>query len=203
MKTATEKKKEDKSILILDAAEKILEEEGLNGLSISKVARRAKIAKGTVYLYFSSKEEIIGGLTVKARHALLDFFKEYCEAKKDPIEKIKGVFWADYYFFKEKHTYHQLVAFYEQNTGLEESGKLASASMAIAEYVRDIIEAARLKNRIRGDIDSALQGFIFWGMAVGILQLLETKGQQIPKYFGKTEEEFYAEFVERAIAGIV
>lgn len=194
-----EKEKEAKYIAILDAAEAVIKKDGLHGMSINKVARKAKIAKGTVYIYFESKEEIIGGLTIRARRALMEYFKHYCGKVEDPIEKIKNIFWADYYFFKEKHTYHELVAFYEQNTGLKETRELAMASFAIASFVKNIIEDAKEKKLIRQDIESGLQGFIFWGMAVGTLQIINTKQEQLSKYFGKTEKEFYQYFVDNAI----
>jgi len=92
-----EKAKEAKYIAILDAAENIIAQNGLDALSINKVAAKANIAKGTVYLYFENKEEIIGALTIRARTILLEYFKTYCERESDPIMKIKAIFWADYY----------------------------------------------------------------------------------------------------------
>jgi len=194
--------KEVKYIAILDAAEKVIKKDGLSGMSISKVARAAKIAKGTVYIYFDSKEEIIGGLTIRARSSLLEYFKKYCGMEKDPIERIKNIFWADYHFYKEQKTYHELVAFYEQNTGLKETKDLARSSFEISNYVKEIIEDAKSKKLIRKDIDSGLQGFIFWGMTVGILQIIDTKNKQLKKYFGKTPKEFFAHFVDNTVASI-
>ncbi|MBW3619146.1 MAG: TetR/AcrR family transcriptional regulator [Actinobacteria bacterium] len=50
---------------LLDAAEGVVEDEGVAGLTIDRVAARAGVAKGTVYLYFASKEQLVGAL--KAR----------------------------------------------------------------------------------------------------------------------------------------
>ncbi len=194
--------KEAKYIAILNAAEKVIKKDGLSGMSINKVARAAKIAKGTVYIYFDSKEEIIAGLTIRARRTLLEYFKKYCDREKDPIDKIKNIFWADYHFYKEQKTYHELVAFYEQKTGLQETKDLAMSSFEISTYVKEIIEDAKSKKLIRKDIDSGLQGFIFWGMTVGILQIIDTKKGQLKKYFGKSTKEFFAYFVENSVASI-
>ena len=201
-KKRKEREKEAKYIAILDAAEAVIQEESLDAMSINKVARKAKIAKGTVYIYFESKEEIIGGLTVRARQTLLEYFKKRCEKETDPVEKIKCIFWADYYFFKEQHTYHELITFYEQNTGLQDSPELTKAAMAIGTFVKDVIENAKAKKLIRQDIDSGLHGFMFWGMAVGILQIVETKKHQLSKNFKKTEKEFYKYFVENTVESL-
>lgn len=194
--------KEEKYIQILDAAETIIDAKDLDALTISKVAKHAKIAKGTVYLYFGSKEEIIAGLTIRARHLLLIYFQKYCDRVDDPIEKLKNIFWADYYFYKEQPTYHELVSFYEQNTGLQETGELSTASYAISMYVQGVIEYAKEKNAIRKDVDSGLHGFVFWGMAVGVLQIIETKKDQLQKSLGKSELDFLEYFIETSINSI-
>ncbi len=204
-KETSEKKireKEEKKKVILDAAEWVMRKEGLHSLSINKVARKAKIAKGTVYLYFDSKEDIIGGLTVKARKKLLEYFHKYCDKESDPLDKIRAIFWADYDFFKERNLYHQLVSFYEQHTGLAEEGELAQTSYDISTYITQLVEDAKHKGAIRTDIDSATTTFMFWGMVVGMLQLIETKQQQITLYLQKNEKQLYHQFVEHTIDGL-
>jgi TetR/AcrR family transcriptional regulator, transcriptional repressor for nem operon len=51
---------------LLDAAESVLLERGLAATTIADVAEAAGVAKGTVYLYFDSKDAILAGL--RARH---------------------------------------------------------------------------------------------------------------------------------------
>src|SRR5215217_7324368 len=43
---------------ILDAALAVFDEEGLDRARLDDIARRAGIAKGTIYLYFPNKEEL-------------------------------------------------------------------------------------------------------------------------------------------------
>ena len=52
---------------ILDAAASLLLDNGLAGTSVDAVAQRAGIAKGTVYLYFASWQDLLGEL--RARYA--------------------------------------------------------------------------------------------------------------------------------------
>lgn len=47
---------------LLDAARQIVLEKGLAGLTVDEVAVRAEVAKGTFYLYFRSKEQVLGAL---------------------------------------------------------------------------------------------------------------------------------------------
>lgn len=50
------KEKESRYQAILAAAEKIIGVQGLHGLSRDLVAREAELTKGTLYLYFDSKD---------------------------------------------------------------------------------------------------------------------------------------------------
>ena len=52
---------------ILDVAEQLMREKGLYALHMDEVAQRSGLAKGTLYLYFKSKEEILAALTLKAQ----------------------------------------------------------------------------------------------------------------------------------------
>jgi AcrR family transcriptional regulator len=47
---------------LLDAAEAIILDRGLPALTVDEVTTSAGVAKGTFYLYFRSKEEVIAGL---------------------------------------------------------------------------------------------------------------------------------------------
>jgi AcrR family transcriptional regulator len=55
---------------ILDAAAALLLDNGLAGTSVDAVARRAGIAKGTVYLYFPSWQDLLGALRARYAHGL-------------------------------------------------------------------------------------------------------------------------------------
>ncbi|MEU8685797.1 TetR/AcrR family transcriptional regulator [Streptomyces sp. NPDC048611] len=47
---------------ILDAVAALLLEDGYESLTVARVAARAGVAKGTVYLYFASKQELLAAL---------------------------------------------------------------------------------------------------------------------------------------------
>ena len=55
----------DKRTVLLDAAEAVLVEQGLVGATIDQITSRAGVAKGTFYLYFRSKDEVVGALQMR------------------------------------------------------------------------------------------------------------------------------------------
>lgn len=57
------KPKDDKKIdLIYKATLQLVQEYGLSGITMNMIAKQAKLATGTVYLYFTNKEELIAKL---------------------------------------------------------------------------------------------------------------------------------------------
>ena len=52
----------DKRAALLEAAEAVLVEHGLAGATIDQITSRAGVAKGTFYLYFRSKDEVVRAL---------------------------------------------------------------------------------------------------------------------------------------------
>lgn len=49
----------DKQLQILIAAEKLIAEQGFQGLSMHKVAKAANMATGTIYRYFRDKDHLL------------------------------------------------------------------------------------------------------------------------------------------------
>ncbi len=56
-----ERKKEQTRQLIFDAARKLFEAKGFDGVSVAEVARAADVSEVTVFNYFSTKEDLFYG----------------------------------------------------------------------------------------------------------------------------------------------
>jgi AcrR family transcriptional regulator len=57
---------------LLDAAAGVLVEKGPSAMTVGEVAERAGLAKGTVYLYFETKEDLVAGLQARYTAALVE-----------------------------------------------------------------------------------------------------------------------------------
>ena len=75
MSKIDQKKREKKEALLLSAFE-LLTEKGIQNTSISEIVKRAKMAKGTFYLYFKDKFDIRDQLIARqAVHCLTELMK--------------------------------------------------------------------------------------------------------------------------------
>ena len=75
----------------LKAAEQLFSERGYFETSIEDVAREAEYATGTIYRYFSSKEELYHSLLLRKGQAYFNQIKTSLEEADSPLEKLRAV----------------------------------------------------------------------------------------------------------------
>lgn len=80
----------DKKTQILKAAVSVFSEKGFHSSTMDMISEAASVGKGTVYLYFSGKEELLGELIYRAVKAQVEEAKERL-AISDSIERLKEV----------------------------------------------------------------------------------------------------------------
>ena len=80
--------KEDKHKKIIATAEKLFFENNYEEVSMSKIAKEAGIAKGTLYLYFSSKKDLYFSVVVKALDIIEDVIRKNVSKAKNGLEKV-------------------------------------------------------------------------------------------------------------------
>jgi TetR/AcrR family transcriptional regulator, transcriptional repressor for nem operon len=120
---------------ILDAAERVLVARGLAATTMAEVAEAATVAKGTVYLYFASKAELLAGLRDRYFErfaAMLD--GPPARGPKGPgvAARIERLVAAAYDFALANHRLHH-VLFHE--AGFGEADTFARARRMLAELI--------------------------------------------------------------------
>jgi AcrR family transcriptional regulator len=81
--------KERKRRLIVDAAAELFSSQGFRKTSVDQVARRAGVAKGTVYLYFENKAELMIAAIVEEKKRYMPRFGEILSPGIEPRERLK------------------------------------------------------------------------------------------------------------------
>jgi AcrR family transcriptional regulator len=74
---------------ILDAACHVVAQHGFQGATIDRVAEEAKIAKGTVYLYFHNKDELLKAAVEQGIESFANQIRAEVTEVKAPLEKIR------------------------------------------------------------------------------------------------------------------
>lgn len=198
----TEVSKENRKNFILACAEEIIINEGLAGLNLQQVAKKSKLAIGTIYLYFEKKEDLIAQLTLKSRQFLLDVFEQSTKGEQNAIAQISKLLDAYYNFYKTHPHYNELVSFFEKNAGLEEPEQLRIASMQINDLVIRILQTGKSQGVVRNDLDEKTFSFLLWGTTVGVIQLIEVKSASLKSALHLEGFEFFNHHISLIINSI-
>ena len=188
--------KENRKESILSAAEAIMQANGIHGLNVDLIAHETQLAKGTIYLYFKSKEEILATLSLKGRVLLLQAFQQEVNKYDSPIEKLKAIVQAAYFFYKENPLLNDLVSLYEANSQLVETPELQAASENITKLVVEIAQKAKDEGSLNPDINPLHFTVCMWGMTVGMTQLMKVRGKIFEESLNISEQDLLSSYVQ-------
>jgi len=121
---------------LLDAAQQVLLRRGLRSATVSDVADAAGVAKGTMYLYFESKDDLLAGL----RSRYLD---QYADALRAPpgtsaSERIRRMIVALFDFAADHHDLHHLL-FHE--AGFSEEDAFTGVRAWLTDLITEGVES--------------------------------------------------------------
>lgn len=96
MNTLSRKQREIKqrAELILDIAEKLVEENGVRALSMDHIAKIAEYSKGTIYQHYPCKEEVVFQLCQRGIKTQIDLFQRATGFDGNSREKLLAIFIA-------------------------------------------------------------------------------------------------------------
>ncbi|MBI3637832.1 MAG: TetR/AcrR family transcriptional regulator [Candidatus Rokubacteria bacterium] len=94
---------------ILKAAKDIFVEKGLLASTIDEIAARAEVAKGTIYLYFKSKEEIWAALLAEGLTLVTKRFTEAIDLALPADENLRRLCDAYCRVYREEPQYFKLL----------------------------------------------------------------------------------------------
>jgi AcrR family transcriptional regulator len=84
-----EKEREIRRDLILNTAQEIISSEGIDNVSIRKIAKKIEYSPAIIYYYFKDKDEIINCLMIKVYKTILSTLNSITSSNKQPKEKLR------------------------------------------------------------------------------------------------------------------
>lgn len=176
-----QEEKERRRAEILDAAEAVAAKESWDALTVDQVARKARLSRALVYVYFKDKTDLLFGLGERAVVTLRQRFEEAISRNRRGLDQILGIGRAYLAFSREFPVYFEVMARCEllgEDTAdvnpNEEACRMGGDAVrglmvtALANGVKD--------GSIRKDVgDLKTVAIVLWGFTHGVLQLAATK----------------------------
>lgn len=101
-KERKEREKEHRREEIIKAGEKLFLKKGLYGTTMDEIARKCELSKGTLYLYFSSKEQLYFEIVCRAMDRLYHTFVQTIEGALTPLKSSHALVKVIIVFLKKK-----------------------------------------------------------------------------------------------------
>ena len=175
-----EREKEQRRNDIINAAEKIFFTKGMDQSKMDDVAEEAELSKGTLYLYFKSKEDIQFAIFMRGAEILLKMMKEQLSGHKSGYENLLELAEVTIEYSNKYREYFQFFLFFQssnlenmniQQAQLEKYLMEQSPLAVVYECVQKGIEDGSL----RADIPLNLFAATLWSQLLGVLIVINYK----------------------------
>lgn len=200
-----ERRRQEKEIRrkdIVDAAERVFFSKGYENASMDEVAKEAEFSKRTVYVYFSSKEQIYFEIMIRGYRLLIEMIeKSFREDRpQNAPEELRCIFFTFFRFSEEYPEYFRAIMEYETKdsdgrTGVEDASKAECYRLGeqIFGYLSHALQKGVEEGSLRGGLESEKAALILWACTIGVFNTGEKKGDYLKNYHQVDPKEFVTE----------
>jgi len=180
---------------IITAARKVFAEKGYIAATVDEIALRANLAKGTIYVYFDSKEQIYNAVMSDDLEALRRLTVGKIAAAGTVFEKISAYVNARFEYCEQRRDFFRIMY-------IEPSGSPVMSKARVMEWLRepvrlltDAIAAAIATGQIRQFPAESLA----WTVADMTTGALQRRLSSTPVTTARQDSDFLISFVNAAL----
>lgn len=204
-----EREREERKDSILEAAEQIFFSKGYDTTTMDEIAEKAEYAKGTLYTYFSSKEELYLAIIVKGVKILREYFLNYSEKGRNGLEKVKKIGEGFMAYFEKYPQYFMPKIFYdvkkhEINSESEVLQEYRKISYELNEIMKNNIILGIKDGSIQKHLDPKKLTIMLWASATGLMMLLDSKKELLNSIYEIDKDEminYYFDYHYKIMSG--
>ncbi len=192
-----ERQRAQRELLILEEAERILNEQGYEGLVMDELAERVGVSKGTLYQHFARKEDLVGAIVRRGvEYAEARIRERLADAERPAVERLSIILtsaiakqqaWISALAGPQRHA---LSAAFHDQPGLHE---------AVTRMLDELVAIIR-QGQATGELDTAIPAPV---AARFLLSLTRTHSRpELRSDFAVSREELAAYAVRLYFHGI-
>ncbi len=199
------RKRQEKEIRrkdIIDAAERVFFSKGYENASMDEVAKEAEFSKRTVYVYFSSKEQIYFEIMIRGYRLLIEMIENsfHQNPPRTAREELYSIFFTFYNFSQECPEYFRAIMEYEtkdpeNRTGVKDASRTACYRLGeqIFGYLLHALQRSAAEGTLMSGLDAEKTALILWASTVGVYNTAKKKAEYLRNYHGIESGEFLTE----------
>lgn len=170
------KEKEQRRRTILKAARKQFFERGFNPVTVASIARKAELSKGTIYLYFKSKEEIYAQILlsdIDKFHTMISSVFQEGKSASEMLVRFSDIYMD--YLLADRELFRILMTFMLHTDSMDFSEEVNNDLIRATNSTIDVIERIFRYGIDEGefppDINVWQSRNAIWGLLNGVISL--------------------------------
>jgi len=203
-----EREKEQRKQEIITAAEKVFNKRGIDHATMDDVAEQAELSKATLYLYFSSKDEIYSAIFSKSQEKLFKSIRNATDQLSDTKDKITAFISTFISFQKRNPEYFEAffyfltkdLVIYEQDCYVKQ--RRESGQEFLSNWV-NLLQKGKDEGLIRENLNEIPVALILWMQLIGFLKIYPKLNKTLNKEFNVTEESILVDYFELIFNGMI
>ena len=194
-----EKQRQEREELILQVAEEVLAEKGYFETSIDEIAARVGIAKGTVYLHFPGKEDLVVAILERNTRALVELVEAtaaLAHSNREKLEAILRVVYGSFFDLRKRQIMQLPYAVMNgselRRVFVEKKGCMKEAWGRLAALIASILEDGKVEGEFDNTIPTSVMLSAFFSlMSPRSFERLNENNQMPVDEFVKHLARFY------------
>jgi AcrR family transcriptional regulator len=203
-----EREKERRREEIIQAAVKVFYKKGVDNATMDDIAKVAELSKATLYLYFTSKEEIYYFIHLDGFEKLFKMMNKAVEKTTETKEKI-NIYISTLIDFQKKYPDYFEAFFYflTNETNIDKNNpeikKYKEMEKKFLDNWIEIVQKGKKENCIRENLDEISTALIIWMQLIGFLKIYSVLNKDLKKELGITKERIFSEYFELTLNGMM
>jgi len=175
-----EREKEHRKEEILDAAQSVFFQRGLLEATMDEIAEKAELSKGTLYLYYKSKEDLYLAVMMRGMRLLHEMFERVIAEGASVPRTLLRMFDTYLDYFNMHRNYFRMLHFYQtpqfhRQVSAEMKQSCGVENEHIWSLVVGVMKRGMEEGVLRSDFDPIQIGLILWSSATSLMMRLDAE----------------------------
>ncbi len=180
------KEKDNRKKLILKSARTLFFKKGFNKVTVDEIAKSSELGKGSIYLYFDSKEEIYAQILlndIDSFNRQVSVLLEKQVAASDMLTEFSSIY-IDF-FLNDSELFRILMAYMlqpaEMNLPEKLNSQILNANAKSIDVIGKILQMGIDSNEFSREMNLKRNQNAFWGLLNGIISLYIFSGAPVKR----------------------
>ncbi len=165
---------------ILDAAQLVFFEKGLYVATMDEIAEKAELSKGTLYLYYKSKEDLYLAVMMRGMEILREMFTGVVKSGESAAKMLVALGDAYVTYFTNHREYFRMIHFlqtpqFHKQVSDEMKKSCGTLNRNVWDLVNGILQRCIDEGILRKDLNPVEVGIILWSSATALMLRLDSE----------------------------